>query len=154
MLRLRGNVSATVGDKGRLKLPIVFEANMEAFVTNDGKNSFGYYLTSLDGQSARLYPMAVWEDIEIKLSRMPGTSQSKRRFLEVTAYYGSEVNLDSKGRFLISQTLRDSAQLRGEVAVLGQIDHLVIWNRNLFEQRITIDPLTNEDLALLAELGI
>lgn len=153
MLRLRGKASATVDDKGRLKLPTAFKAGIESF---DNKDRIGcrYYLTSLDGQSARFYPIGVWEVIETNLSRVSGTNQAKRRFLEVTAYYGLEVDLDSKGRFLISQVLRDSAQLKGEVAVLGQIDHLVIWNRNIFERRITAGPLTTDDLAVLAELGI
>jgi MraZ protein len=154
VLRLRGQASAKVDDKGRLKLPTAFIVSMEAFATNKENKGCGYYLTSLDGQSARFYPMNIWEDIETKLSKVPGTNQSKRRFLEVTAYYGFEIDLDFKGRFLISQILRESAQLKGEVVIFGQIDHLVIWNRHLFERRIAVDPLTVNDLALLAEIGI
>jgi MraZ protein len=143
-----------VDDKGRLKLPSIFRVCVESFCINKNKISCGYYLTSIDGQSARFYPMSVWEAIENNLSKVPGTNQAKRRFLEVTAYYGLEIDLDVKGRFLIPQVLRDSAQLKGEVTVLGQIDHLVIWSRNLFEQRITTSPLTVDDLSMLAELGI
>ena len=154
MLRLRGRASATVDDKGRLKLPIVFRDVMGASVNNCSGSCCGYYLTSLDGQSARLYPMRVWEAIEAKLSEVSWTNQAKRRFLEVTSYYGFEADLDSKDRFLIPQILRESAQLKGEVAVLGQIDHLVIWNRDLFERRIIANPLTAAELTMLAELGI
>ena len=47
----------------------------------------------------------------------------------MTAYYGSEVVPDAQGRFVIPPILREAAQLTGEVAILGQMDHLAIWNR-------------------------
>jgi MraZ protein len=154
VLRLRGNAPATVDDKGRLKLPTTFKADLETFAKGEGREGMRHYLTSLDGKGARLYPMPVWEDIEARLASVPGTNPAKRRFLEVTAYYGSEVEPDAQGRFVIPPILRESAHLVGEVAILGQMDHLAIWNREAFEGRLAAEPLTTEDLAALAELGI
>lgn len=154
MLRLRGNSPATVDEKGRLKLPSAFKADLEAFATGEGGGTSRHYLTSLDGKSARLYPLPVWEAIETRLANVPGTNPAKRRFLEVTAYYGSEVEPDAQGRFVIPPILREAAQLLGEVAILGQMDHLAIWNRGGFERRLTAEPMTTDDLAQLAELGI
>ncbi len=154
MLRLRGNAPATVDDKGRLKLPTTFKADLEVFAKSEGQQGMRHYLTSLDGKGARLYPLPVWEAIEARLASVPGTNPAKRRFLEVTAYYGSEVEPDAQGRFVIPPILREAAQLVGEVAILGQMDHLAIWNRNTFEGRIKDEPLTTEDLAALSELGI
>ena len=154
MLRLRGNSPATVDEKGRLKLPSAFKADLEAFAKGEGGGTSRHYLTSLDGKSARLYPLPVWEAIEARLAQVPGTNPAKRRFLEVTAYYGSEVEPDAQGRFVISPILREAARLQGEVAILGQMDHLAIWNREGFEQRLAAEPMTSDDLAQLAELGI
>ena len=154
MLRLRGNAPATVDEKGRLKLPTTFKADLETFAGSEGKGGMRHYLTSLDGKGARLYPMPVWEAIEARLEAVPGTNPAKRRFLEVTAYYGSEVEPDAQGRFVIPPILREAAQLTGEVAILGQMDHLAIWNRAAFEGRLKADPLTQDDLAALSELGI
>lgn len=154
MLRLRGNAPATVDEKGRLKLPTTFKADLETFAKGEGREGLRHYLTSLDGKGARLYPMPVWEAIEARLASVPGTNPAKRRFLEVTAYYGSEVEPDAQGRFVIPPILRESAHLVGEVAILGQMDHLAIWNREAFEGRLAAEPLTTEDLAALAELGI
>ena len=50
--------------------------------------------------------------------------------------------------------LGEAAQLTGEVAILGQMDHLAIWNRGAVERRLASEPLTPEDLAALSELGI
>lgn len=154
MLRLRGNSPATVDEKGRLKLPSTFKADLEAFAKGEGGGTSRHYLTSLDGRSARLYPLPVWEAIEARLAQVPSTNPAKRRFLEVTAYYGSEVEPDVQGRFVIPPILREAAQLLGEVAILGQMDHLAIWNRGGFERRLAAEPMTSDDLAQLAELGI
>jgi MraZ protein len=154
VLRLRGNAPATVDDKGRLKLPTTFKADLEVFAKGEGREGMRHYLTSLDGKGARLYPLPVWEAIEARLAAVPGTNPAKRRFLEVTAYYGCEVEPDAQGRFVIPQILREAASLVGEVAILGQMDHLAIWNRGAFEGRLKAEPLTSDDLAALSELGI
>jgi len=154
VLRLRGNAPATVDEKGRLKLPTTFKADLEVFAKSEGGGGMRHYLTSLDGKGARLYPLAVWEAIEARLAQVPGTNPAKRRFLEVTAYYGSEVEPDAQGRFVIPPILREAAQLTGELAILGQMDHLAIWNRSSFERRMSLEPLTTDDLAALADLGI
>jgi MraZ protein len=153
VLRLRGNAPATVDEKGRLKLPATFKADLEAFAKGEGAEP-RHYLTSLDGKGARLYPLPVWEAIEARLAQVPGTNPAKRRFLEVTAYYGSEVVPDAQGRFVIPPILREAAQLTGEVAILGQMDHLAIWNRGIVERRLQAEPLSLDDLSALADLGI
>ena len=101
VLRLRGNSPATVDEKGRLKLPSTFKADLESFAQSEGGGELRFYLTSLDRISARLFPMPVWEGIEARLAAIPSTTPAKRRFLEVTAYYGSEVAPDAQGRFVI-----------------------------------------------------
>ena len=154
MLRLRGNTPATVDEKGRLKLPSTFKAELETFAAGEGQGTSAHYLTSLDGRSARLYPMPVWEAIEARLAGLPSTNPAKRKFLEVTAYYGSAVEPDAQGRFVIPPILREAAGLVGEVAVLGQMDHLALWNRAAFERRLAAEPLGTDDLAQLADLGI
>jgi MraZ protein len=154
VLRFRGNSPATVDEKGRLKLPTSFKAELESFVQDEGGGALRHYLTSLDGRSARLYPMPIWEAIEARLAALPSTSPAKRKFLETTAYFGSEVEPDTQGRFVIPPILREAAQLIGEVAVLGQMDHLALWNKAGFERRLAAEPLGADDLAQLADLGI
>ena len=155
MLRLRGNSPATVDDKGRLKLPTTFKTAFDTFATGEGLDTLRFYLTSLDGTCARLYPLPVWEAIEARLDKVPSTNPAKRRFLEITAYYGTEVEPDAQGRFVIPPILREAAHLAGgEVAILGQVDHLAIWNKNAFTSKVNAEPLTADDFAALSELGI
>ena len=154
MSGLRGNSPATVDDKGRVKIPTCFKSALDSFSATEDRDGQHFYLTSIDGQSARLYPLSVWEAIEGKLAKLPSTLEARKFFLERTSYYGSEIELDAQGRFVIQPILRSVANLIGEVVILGQMDHLVIWNRAAFESRISAEPLTTAHLDQLAELGI
>ncbi|MDR1841047.1 MAG: hypothetical protein LBQ86_03885 [Holophagales bacterium] len=154
MVRLRGNSPATVDEKGRIKIPSGFKTALDSHYASASQERPRFYLTSLDAKCARLYPLPVWEAIEEKLSRLPSTLEARRVLLERTSYFGSEVELDAHGRFVIQPILRVAANLVGEVVILGQMDHLAIWNRTVFEGRISAEPLTAAYLDQLAELGI
>ena len=91
------------------------------------------FVTSIQGDSALLYPLQIWDDIEQQLDRLPRTHSAKRRFLERVSYYGQQGTLDSQGRIVIPPLLRTSARMVGEVVVLGMQDHLQVWNRELCE---------------------
>ena len=55
---------------------------------------------------------------------------------------------------LIQPRLRDSAQMAGEVDVLGQQNFLEVWNHERFIAKLTRDPFTDEDAKALADFGI
>ena len=65
---------------------------------------------------------------------------------------GTKYRIDSKGRVLINQPLRDKAQLEEEVEVIGLSNHLEIWNKNMLEETLGEKPLTDEDFENIAEL--
>jgi MraZ protein len=145
---LRGNALATVDEKGRLKLPASFRAAIEP------KYGREFFITSLRGESVRVYPMQVWIRIEERLARASSLKPSVMRFKNAVNYYGQCASMDGQGRILIHPLLREKAGTQGEVAVLGQQEFLEVWNRASFEERLERDPLTDEDLGILAESGI
>ena len=106
------------------------------------------------GQSAVLYPLQVWEEVERKLAGVPSSDRAKQRFLERVNYFGQQLKLDGQGRVVVPQILRDRAGMVGEVVVSGRIEHLEIWNRERFDQRLQEEPFTEEDFQALAELGV
>ena len=145
---LRGNALATVDDKGRLKLPAAFRAAIEHEYGKD------FFVTSLRGESVRIYPMQVWVRIEERLAQTSSLNPSIMRFKNSVNFYGLCASMDGQGRILIHPLLREKAETQGEVAVLGQQDFLEVWNRASFEKRLESDPLTDEDLSILADSGI
>ena len=96
----------------------------------------------------------MWEEIESRLAALPATDRIKERYLERVSYFGQQSRLDGQGRLLVPTILRSSASMSGEVVVSARIDHLVVWNRERFEKRLTEHPFTDEDFSLLSERGI
>jgi len=144
----RGNHPTRVDEKGRLKVPAEFKRVI------DEKYGQKFYITSLDGIVAQVYPFEEWERIEQKLAGLSTFNPTKKKFLNRVNYYGQVVEIDGQGRLLIPQILRESAQLRGEVAVLGNLTSLEVRNLEAFRKEIDEQPFTDEDTKTLDDLGI
>jgi len=145
---LRGNWPAKIDEKGRLKVPTMFRT---AIQKDHGSELF---VTSLSGQSVRIYPMPVWSEIESRLSKMTSTHPARQKFLDRVNFYGQMAEFDVQGRVLIQPRLRDSAQMTGEVDVLGQQNFLEVWNHERFVSRLLTDPFTDDDAKALSDFGI
>ncbi len=145
---LRGNATATIDDKGRLKLPSQFRAYIEETWGSD------FYVTSFEGESVQIYPLPVWQEIEERLAKLPSQNPTRKKFIDRTNYFGQLTALDKSGRVLIPALLRDSAKMAGEVAVLGNLTSLDIWNHQRFLARLNEQAVTNEDKEILSQLGI
>lgn len=145
---LRGNHPARVDDKGRLKIPTGF---LQFIVTSYGSEAF---VTSVSGDNVRIYPMDIWAEIERKLGTMPDSHPAKVKFLNRVHFFGQAVLLDRQGRLVIPALLRDSARMKGNVAVLGKYNFLEVWNQEAFLDKLSQEPLTDEDQKALSEYGI
>jgi MraZ protein len=144
---LRGNIPARVDEKGRLKLPTDFKRWFDEVYGSQ------FYITSKDGESAEIWPLKEWEKVEAALASAP-SSGAKQRFLNVTNYYGQVAEVDSQGRLLMPQLLREKANLKGDVAVLGQNVKLVVINDERAQAKIDAAPVTEGDLDSLAIPGV
>jgi MraZ protein len=144
----RGNHPTRVDEKGRLKVPAEFKRVI------DEKYSSQFYITSLDGKVAQLYPFEEWERIEQKLAALSTYNPTKKRFLARVNYWGQTVEMDGQGRLLMPQLLRDSAQIKGEVAVTGNLTYLEVRNLEAYRQEMETEKFTPEDEKTLDELGI
>jgi MraZ protein len=143
-----GNLPAKIDDKGRLKVPNGFRV---AIQDAHGRELF---VTSLTGESVRIYPMAVWMDVQRRLAQMPTTHPARQKFLDRVNFFGQVTELDPQGRVLIQPRLRDSASMSGEVDVLGQQNFLDVWNHDRFLARLAGQPFTDDDARALSEFGI
>lgn len=145
---MRGSAPARIDDKGRLKVPTMFRA-----VIQDQQGA-DVFVTSLSGESVRIYPLAVWIEIERKLMEMPGNHPSRLKFLDRVNYYGQASELDGQGRVVIPQHLRESASIVGDVRVFGRISYLEVWNDQRFLQKLQREAWTDEDGLRLSEHGV
>ena len=143
----RGNHPTRVDEKGRLKVPAEFKRLF------DENYSAQFYITSWDGNSAKVYPLQEWEEIERKLSTVSNFNKSKQRLLKRTSYYGQSVEMDGQGRLLLPSILREEADLKGEVAVSGRVKFLEVQSAEELRKEVQ-EPLTPEDEQELDRMGI
>ena len=145
----RGNHPTRVDEKGRLKVPAEFKRTMD-----DRYGGGQFYITSRDGNVAEIYPFEEWQRIEEKLAKVSNFNPAKKKFLDRVNYYGQMVEIDNQGRLLIPQLLRESADVKGEVLVFGNLTYLEVRNGELFRKHLEDNPITPEDEKTLADLGI
>jgi MraZ protein len=145
---LRGNHTAKIDDKGRLKIPNAFRVLIEK------QHGTELFVTSLTGEYVRIYPMPVWLAHEEKLARMPSTHPARVKYFDRVNYYGQIAQIDGQGRVVIHARLRDSAGMSGDVDVLGQYDTLDVWNHERFLAKLQRDAYADDDARALAEFGI
>ena len=145
---LRGNYAARIDDKGRLKIPNAFRAVVEEQHGNE------LFVTSLTGESVRIYPMPVWLALEEKLSKVPSTLPARIKYLDRVNYYGQTAQIDNQGRVVIHPRLRESAGMAGEVDVFGQYDYVEVWNHERFAAKLLREPFSDADAKSLSEFGI
>jgi MraZ protein len=137
-MKLRGNRPAKVDEKGRLKIPSVFLDELKEYGNQ-------FYITSTTGETARIYPMKVWSEIEDRLAQLPSTHVAKQKFLLRTSYFGQQAELDGQGRVLLPAVLRDAAQTMGEVDVFGALNYLEVMNHTRVLDKLKNEPYTTAD---------
>ncbi len=143
---LRGSHTAKIDEKGRVKIPAGFKRYLDE---KYGRADF--YVTSLNGHCARIYPLQEWEAIEDELVKKPSTDPSKQKFLDHTSFFGQMQQADAQGRILIHSSLRNEAGLQGEVTVIGYLTYMEVWNAERFRRsRIEEQPFTNDDAVTMA----
>ena len=118
----------------------------------DASNVTQFYVTSTNGESAEIWPLPEWEKVEQQLADASTMDDAVRKYLNVTSYYGQQVEMDNQARLLLPQILRNAARLDGEVTVFGMRTYLEVHNREIFEQNLAANMLTPEDRKAMAEI--
>ena len=142
----RGNHPAKVDEKGRLKLPSAFKQLVDA------NNVTQFYVTSTNGESAEIWPLPEWEKVEQQLAESSTMDDAVRKYLNVTSYYGQQVEMDNQARLLLPQILRNAARLDGEVTAIGMGPYFEVHNRETYTAAVEQQVLTAEDELVLDQL--
>jgi MraZ protein len=139
MEAFRGNHPAKVEDGGRLKLPGPFKKML------DDANVTQFYITSIDGLSAQIWPLPAWEKQEARLAELSADDDAAEKYLNLTSYFGQQVEMDKQARVQLPQILRASANLDAEVAVRGMLNHLEVQNLKNLAESLPAIALTDEN---------
>jgi MraZ protein len=126
----RGSSTVSIDIKGRLAVPSRFRDRLK---TESG-GCLVQTLNPLD-RSLWLYPLNEWEIIENKLAALSDFDKQSRRAKQMMRGYATDCRLDSQGRILLSQELRDYASIKKQVLILGQGNKFEIWDQVTWEEQ-------------------
>lgn len=118
----RGESEYTLDDKGRLLIPIKYRDELGVIITL-ARGTFG---------QINVYPQILYNE----MLKSAQESEESGEFPNATRYLaaGVECEVDRQGRISLPPLLRRSAKLGGDVVIVGNIDHLEIWNPDLWLQ--------------------
>ncbi len=140
----------TLDEKGRFIMP----ARFRDAIREGGGGRF--MLTRLD-KALFAYTMDEWNLVESKILRKPVTSSALRRFRRIFIGGASECHRDKQDRVLIPLPMREYADLKKDIVLVGQINHFEIWSRERyeFEERQLDVDMNNKDVGdEIAKFGL
>ncbi|MDZ7726147.1 MAG: division/cell wall cluster transcriptional repressor MraZ [Candidatus Campbellbacteria bacterium] len=142
---LIGEYTHTLDSKKRISLPSKFRKELgKTVVATQG----------LDNCVA-IYPLSAWRSTTEKLAEMSMGQSGSRDFSRFMLTGAKEVDVDSAGRILIPDFLKDFAGLKNKVVLAGVHNRVEIWNEkawNEYKKRVQkqADVLAEK----LGELGM
>ena len=126
-----------------------FDAKGRIFIPSKLREEVGdtFYVTISMDKCLSLYSLSDWEHLSDKVNAMPYVKQRKMRPLFA---YASKCDLDSQGRTLIPQNLRDFAGLTKNVTVVGCNNHVELWDSDTWAP-IFLEESSPENIAAVME---
>lgn len=126
----RGLHSINLDAKGRLAIPTKYREPL-AHVCNSK------LVATIDTEERCLliYPTNEWDIIQEKIEALPSFNAAARRIQRLLIGHATDLELDSNGRVLLPNTLREYADLSKESMLVGQGKKLELWSKSLWESR-------------------
>ena len=150
---LLGFSTINLDAKGRLAVPTKFRPELQE--SCEGRMvitlAVNEDLVGLEG-CIWLYPLHEWEVLEQTILDFPSNNKaasSLKRFLIGNA---NECELDSQGRVLVPEILRDFAKLEKRVVLSGQLNKFEIWNEAIWNAKQQ-EMMTTQKLEGAEDLG-
>jgi MraZ protein len=136
-----GEFQHSIDRKGRLILPAKFR--------EVAKNHFVEKFFVTRGLDKCLFMLAEeeWRSQENKLKAMPFTKQQSRTFNRLYFSGAMEVIPDSQGRILLPQNLKDYADIKKDVVIVGVSNRIEIWSKTKWDEFYGNSKSTYEEIS-------
>lgn len=142
-----GTYYVNLDRKGRLNIPAKFREILSS------KYSNRLILTNFDNCIVA-YPTEEWLILEEKTKSLPTMKKDVRTFMRLLYSSAAECSTDKQGRILIPSSLRESISLDAEAVIIGILNKMEIWSKNMWNSFLEESKEKFEDIAEgLSELG-
>lgn len=140
-----GKYYYTLDPKGRLIIPAPFRE-----IISSNYNPKLYIVNAAFDNCLHIYPQEEWQRLEDKVRQLPSMDEAVKYFKRRVVASAQEVELDKQGRVLVPASLREDAGLNADIAIVGQIDRIDLWDRK--EWDLVTDPSRVDRKAVEAKL--
>jgi MraZ protein len=140
-----GEYQHNIDEKGRMAVPIKFRSRLGKGTTvTRGLDRCLFVFTEIE-----------WQELAKKLVALPMAQANSRAFARLMLAGAMEVVLDSQGRILLPDYLRQYAGLKKQAVVVGVYSRMEIWDEHSWQQyKAETESHSNEIAERLSQLGI
>jgi len=127
-----GRYNGKLDDKGRLKLPVVFQTYLA------GIPEKGLFVTSIDRSTAQIYPKAAWRaNLKMLREQRDAQKQFAKTVLFNAQDFGADAEMDNQGRITLNSYLRDKLNMDGQGLHLYWEDgHISLFTEEIYQKRL------------------
>jgi MraZ protein len=123
----RGSSFHTIDAKGRVIVPARFRDVIKA-------SGHDRLMITIMDNCLFAYVIDAWTKIEKKILHLPQKSDAMRRFQRIFIGSAQDCKCDAQGRVLIPPALKQYADLKKEIALVGVLDRFEIWSKENWER--------------------
>lgn len=132
-----GEYEHSIDSKGRLAVPARFRAGLkEGLVITRGLDNCLF-----------VYPKKEWEKLAQKLIQLPISQANTRAFARLMLAGAMDVKVDSQGRIVVPDYLRQYASIIKKVVITGLYNRLEIWDGKQWERYKSKTEKGSNDIA-------
>ena len=114
-----GQYSHNLDEKNRIIIPAKFRHKL-------GENAI---ITIGHEGCLAIYTEEEWEKLQIKLMTLNSNQADARKHIRMIAGNASECSFDKNGRVILPANLITRAQIKKELVLVGNIDHIEVWSK-------------------------
>ncbi len=126
----KGISNLNIDTKGRASMP---QRYRNVFCI---KNKCKLVITADKDKCLLIYTQNNWNIIEKKLSNLPSYNNEARFIQRLVIGHATESEIDSQGRFLIPNPLREYAGIQKKIILLGQGSKFELWSENIWNKKM------------------
>lgn len=147
MTFFQGYEQYSIDEKGRVNIP----ARMRRVLADEAANTF--ILTRGNDNCVAAYPLNEWKKYMDKISKLNPFDEKNRRFMRSFLKWNIEVTLDRQNRITIPKSHIEIADIKKNVVILGQYDHIEFWDPDRLAQYEENSDIEIDKLAEQVMLG-
>jgi MraZ protein len=136
-----GEYEHSIDKKGRIIIPAKFRQTLRS-----GGIDTLFITRGLD-VCLFVFPEPEWRSAEARLKPIPFTKSEGRKFNRLFFSGASELKIDNLGRVLIPRNLKDFAQIKQDIVIVGVSNRIEIWSKEKWKEFYENSRQSFEDVA-------